>query len=258
MEYKTIKDFRLWLKNYVKTFYSKDVIVQRNIKLKEKHTYEVCINILEIGKSLGLKDNELYMAEAAALFHDIGRFYQFKTYKTFNDGKSENHAVLGLKVLEDEKVLANLEAAEKHVIEKSIKCHNMLDIPKDLTEKELLYAKLLRDADKIDILDITTKYYDERHDNPNPALEQISQADEISLDILQSLLKKQRINYKQVNTFKDRVLLQLSWIFDLNFPYSLKKIAEKGYIRKMIDAVELEDVENLMRQHLEANGIKYD
>lgn len=35
------------------------------------------------------------------LFHDVGRFYQFTVYRTFNDALSENHAKLGLKVIKD-------------------------------------------------------------------------------------------------------------------------------------------------------------
>ena len=42
---------------------------------------------------------DLLLAKTAALFHDIGRFPQWKHYSTFVDSVSEDHALLGLEVL---------------------------------------------------------------------------------------------------------------------------------------------------------------
>ena len=39
------------------------------------------------------------VAEAIALFHDVGRFPQYARYKTFRDSISTNHAALGASVL---------------------------------------------------------------------------------------------------------------------------------------------------------------
>ena len=38
------------------------------------------------------------------------------------------------------------------IIRKAIKNHNKFEIEKRLTEKELIFAKIIRDADKIDII----------------------------------------------------------------------------------------------------------
>ena len=62
--------------------------------LKEKHSLRVCNEILNIGKNHNLTDNNLRLAEAMALFHDIGRFEQYTRYQTFVDKKSENHGVM--------------------------------------------------------------------------------------------------------------------------------------------------------------------
>jgi putative nucleotidyltransferase with HDIG domain len=54
------------------------------------------------------KSLQLELAETIALFHDIGRFEQFKTYGTFDDRASENHATIGLKVLKATDILNRL------------------------------------------------------------------------------------------------------------------------------------------------------
>ncbi|MBL7226115.1 MAG: HD domain-containing protein [Desulfobacteraceae bacterium] len=42
--------------------------------LKADHTSRVCEAIVNIGRSLDLSREDLCLAEAAALLHDIGRF----------------------------------------------------------------------------------------------------------------------------------------------------------------------------------------
>ena len=111
MHLEQIQAFRAWFDQYVKGFSSDDPEIQAGIKLKYAHTRRVCQNIFNIGKTLGLPEGDLHLAEAVALFHDVGRFRQYTVYHTFNDRRSENHALLGIKELEREQVLAGLPAA---------------------------------------------------------------------------------------------------------------------------------------------------
>ena len=93
-----LKTFIPELKNrfeqYVKQFASPDPNIQAALDLKQAHTRRVCEAIVDIGE-------DLLMAEATALLHDIGRFEQFRRYKTFSDARSENHALLGVKVIQE-------------------------------------------------------------------------------------------------------------------------------------------------------------
>ena len=69
---------KIWFGAYIRRFSSEDPIVQENIDLKAEHTRRVCDAIKDIGASLSLKDEELCLAEMAALLHDLGRFEQFR------------------------------------------------------------------------------------------------------------------------------------------------------------------------------------
>ena len=101
---KNVAHLKDWFSNYVQTFKHGDKDLQKNIILKEKHTTQVCKEILNIGEQLKLNDDELRLSEVIALFHDVGRFEQYTRYKTFVDRKSANHAELGIKILTKNKV----------------------------------------------------------------------------------------------------------------------------------------------------------
>ncbi len=105
----------LFLK-YVRKFYTDDSSVQRNIILKEKHSLHVRDNIIEISKGLKLASEDIKLAIIIAIFHDIGRFKQFSTYKTFDDSKLVNHAKYGVQVLEEEGFLEKLEESDKTIV----------------------------------------------------------------------------------------------------------------------------------------------
>ena len=91
--------FKKWFSDYCKSFYSSDIEDQKNIYLKEQHTFNVCKNIIEIAKGLSLSNDQIILAETVALFHDIGRFPQYAKYKTFRDSISVNHGLLGAQTL---------------------------------------------------------------------------------------------------------------------------------------------------------------
>src|SRR5574340_969916 len=62
--------FKAWFSEYTRTFYTDNGEDSRNIDLKVRHTYLVCENIVRIAKEEHLSDNDLMIAETAALFHD--------------------------------------------------------------------------------------------------------------------------------------------------------------------------------------------
>src|SRR3972149_4688353 len=123
-----------WFSDYCSTFYTSDINDQRNISLKEAHTYRVCDNIIRLVKGLAVGDSDTNLAEVIALFHDVGRFSQYRQYKTFKDADSVNHAALGVKVLAEEKVLDNVNEEDRKLIIRAIGLHNVFSIPEGLDE----------------------------------------------------------------------------------------------------------------------------
>ena len=159
----TEKDLTLlknWFSEYTESFFSSDEEVNRNLRLKIGHTHNVCANITNIAKVLSLTDDRVLLAEAIALFHDIGRFPQYDKYRTFEDSKSVNHGSLGSETLLKEKVLQELTGEERNLIVQAVKFHNVFEIPRLDDEDIIFFVKLVRDADKLDILRVFIEYYE--------------------------------------------------------------------------------------------------
>jgi len=71
--------FYSWFDTYVEDFNTGDIQIDTNIKHKWEYSLRVCKNIVDIGKSLNLSEEELNLAETIGLFHDVGRFEQSAT-----------------------------------------------------------------------------------------------------------------------------------------------------------------------------------
>jgi len=248
--------FHSWFRNYVESFYTEDPEIQQNIRLKEEHTLRVCNEILRLGKALNLNGTALRLAETIALFHDIGRFEQFTIYGTFDDRVSENHATLGLKVLKTTNILSRLTKTEQTIVYNAIEYHNVRKVPDNGDELMELHSKLIRDADKLDIWYVVTNYYSERHKHRNPALElELPDTPEYSLCFVDDLLNNRVSNTHELNTFNDMKLLQLGWIFDINFKPTFLYIQERRIIDKIITALpdteDIRKIQNHLNDYLE-------
>ncbi|MBN2612455.1 MAG: HD domain-containing protein [Bacteroidales bacterium] len=227
-------ELKEWFSTYVKSFYNNDPEIQQNIVLKEEHTRRVCNEIVAIGSGLKLNHNELQLAEMIALLHDIGRFEQFSRYRTFADSKSENHAELGVKIIEKENILKPFNPEVQKVIMLSVKYHNLPSLPAQLTGPYLFYARLVRDADKLDIWKVVTDYYYRKDKKRNGAIElDLPDTPEFSNNIIQDLYSKKIINIKDVKTLNDFKLLQIGWIFDINFRPTFDCIKKRRYLEKI-------------------------
>jgi len=223
--------------NYVKGFYLKDEETNFNLKLKEEHTMRVCSNITDIGKEAGLDESDLIHANIIALFHDIGRFEQFSRYRTFSDARSENHSELGIKMLVEKNILNDLTDYERNVVIMAIRNHNALMLPDIDDEKALTFAKLIRDADKLDILGILSDYYKSPKHFEHLKVGESSGVKGISGNILESVMNFRHIKFSDIKTSDDMKLLRLSWIYDINYKITLMKVMERGYLDVIFEAL---------------------
>jgi hypothetical protein len=238
IDHGTLSALKTWFAEYTKTFKQETFEDQQNIHLKEVHTKRVCEEILDIGNCLGLNGDDLCVAEIMALFHDIGRFEQYAHYKTFIDLKSEDHAMLGVKVLRKTGVLDMLEESTADLIIRGIVYHNRAFLPKDESERCLFFAKLLRDADKLDILRVVTQYYQRKKENHNGVIELgLPNIPEISPQVCEDIMAKRIVNIGHLKTLNDFKLLQMGWIFDVNFYRTFELIQERRYLEMLRDAL---------------------
>lgn len=225
----TVGFLKNWFNGYVSNFYTDNPEYNRPIRLKEEHTGRVCGNILMIGKELGISSEDLVTAEIIALFHDLGRFRQYELYRTFVDALSENHAMMGLKQIGIKKIFSGLPREKKILISKAIAYHNAAYLPENEDKKTLFFMKLIRDADKLDIWKVFIDYFND--DRPSDAVVLgLPDTPSFSKKVIESIKMQKFAKMKDLRNLNDFKLLQISWVFDINFAPSFKAIKNNNYI----------------------------
>ncbi len=248
MEQEQLKKFRAWFDDYVAGFYGNDEFINANVKLKEEHSRRVCGEMLYLAEELGLEGNQKCIADVIALLHDVGRFEQFVKYRTYNDLRSVNHCLLGLEVLRRKKVLEQVDGKSRELIEKAIEYHGLRELPGDLEGECLLFSKLIRDADKLDVLYVVTEYYKQYRDNPGEFMLELEFPDEpgYSAEVVEEILCGRRVDYSELRTLNDMKLCQLGWVYDVNFTATLKRVKQRRFLEKIFDFLpKTEDINKL-------------
>jgi len=253
MQQQQLDGFRVWFDNYVAGFYSDDEFVNANIKLKEEHTHRVCEEMRYLADELGLSEDDRRLAETIALFHDIGRFEQFVRYRTYSDPKSVSHPLLGVDILRETGVLSPLAGDQRQLIEKAVEYHGIKEMPKDIDGRCLLFSKLIRDADKLDVYYTVITYYRQYKEDPGGFKLELELPDEPGYTdiVIENILNEQQTDYQKLKTLNDMKLLQLGWVYDVNFTATLKRISKCGYLKMLIDLLpQTEDIEKVSEKIL--------
>jgi len=236
---KAAQAFKEYLKNYD--------LFDGKIKLKLVHTYGVVAASEYIAKDLNLSIEDTSLAKLIALLHDIARFEQAKQFGDFRDYETLDHAELGIKILFEDKLIRNFIEEETYdsIILKAIKNHNKLSIEEGLNERELLHAKIIRDADKMD--NFRGKANDRFEDMFNSTKEKLENST-ISDKIYNDFLNNKTIISSERITDMDHWVSYIAFIFDYNFNSGLKYIKEKDYINILINRInyKIEDTKNKM------------
>lgn len=221
-------------KNFLKYVQNYD-LNNENIKRKEQHSLRVMAISKKIAEELKLSEKEIKLATLIGLLHDIGRFEQYTKWKTFSDRISTNHGVLGSKILEENNFIRTFVTENKYdeIIKKAIINHNKYQTDENLNKTELLYSKIIRDADKIDILyevadGILMKDVD---------LRDLC----ISENYFRQFHSKKTIKIADEQNDLDKLILKIAFIFDLNFECSKKIIKEEKYIERILNRFEFKN-----------------
>ena len=212
------------------------------IELKIRHTYGV-VNASEyIAKELSLDDENIELAKLIALLHDIGRFEQIKKFDCFIDNKNIDHAILGNEILFKNNLIRNFikDTQYDNIISKAILNHNRLSIEDGLTDKELLHAKIIRDADKTDNFRVkATDDFENIIDNAN---KEILENDIISDNIFNNFMDSKIIVREDRKTYMDFWVSYIAFIFDFNYKAGLEYIQKMNYIDKIINRLDYKNI----------------
>jgi hypothetical protein len=117
-----------------------------------------------------------------------------------------------------------------------VSLHNVFFLPELLDKRTLLFARLVRDADKLDILRVVLEYFEQDEGNRAEAVALgLPDAPEYSPEVLACLKRGEMARKADLKTLNDFKLLQLAWMYDLNFASSLRVVLERGYIGKLVN-----------------------
>ena len=228
------------------------------IELKIRHTYGV-VNASEyIAKELSLDDENIELAKLIALLHDIGRFEQIKKFDCFIDNKNIDHAILGNEILFKNNLIRNFikDTQYDNIISKAILNHNRLSIEDGLTDKELLHAKIIRDADKTDNFRVkATDDFENIIDNAN---KEILENDIISDNIFNNFMDSKIIVREDRKTYMDFWVSYIAFIFDFNYKAGLEYIQQMNYIDKIINRLDYKNIDTKQKmEKIRKHAIQY-
>ena len=234
-----MKNNRKLFNDYFKTF---DI---HNAKILGKfhHSYRVMEYAKEIAKSLNLSEDKIMLASTCALLHDISRFIQIKSYDTFLDSESFDHGDKSYEILKENNFINKFtnDEYEQKMILVSVKNHNKFKIEDNLSDDELLFCKIVRDADKIDIMI-------EQSNSINDGIYEIKKS------LLDDIYNKRLCNNDNTETQIDYVLRTISFIFDMNYNYSLQYLIDKNIIKNKFNILEsnvnIEELKEYLNDYL--------
>ncbi len=222
-----------WFRGYLAGLDLRETRIRQGVELKAMHSLRVCIEIRHLGEQLQLDQDDLCLAKIIGLLHDVGRFEQYLRHGEFMDEKSVNHAQLGVEVLQRHGIPELLDADSSGILCKSILYHNKKHLPSQESDRVLLFARLVRDADKLDIYRIVTAYYG-RSGNQVEAIDLGFSLDPtISPAVLVDLLAGRIVNNSDLRTVTDFKLHQIGWVYDVNFAPTYRRIRSKQFLRKI-------------------------
>lgn len=238
-----------WFDAYVIPFCDTDPEGLRNIRLKIEHTRRVCDNMHLLSTGEGISPEEGLLAAAVALLHDVGRFPQYRRWRTFRDSESDNHARLAIEVIREQNILETLPDDERLVIEEAVRFHNLLTIPLRVKSATTLFLLLIRDADKLDIWRVFLEYFATNEDERASAtMLGLADLPEVSPACLEQLSAGKIVRLESVACINDFRLLLISWVYDLNFSTSYRLVDKNSYLRDLAALLpDREDISSAVR-----------
>lgn len=212
-------------------------ITNKKIELKVIHTHRTVEVARQIAESLELSEEDIQLAELIGLLHDIGRFEQLKIYDTFNDRESIDHGDFAVKLLFEDRLIEKFVEDRQYddIIYKAIKNHNKYQLEEGLNERELLHAKIIKDADKTDIYAIHVRDIEEKQDVLYHNNGQIKQ--KVTKEVLDQFTRGELVNTKNCKNEIDHLIVVLSFSYDYYFERGLEIIYKSKYIEKLVQQV---------------------
>lgn len=217
-----------------------------NINRKQGHSLRVMEISKKIAESLNITKEEVKLATLIGLLHDIARFKQYEEYKTFHDYESFDHGDKGVEILKENNFIRKFIKENKYdeIIYKAIKNHNKFKIEDGLNEKELMFSKIIRDADKIDIIYEATCIF---YVGEEKEIEDSYVSDKVFEQITKEELVKRNKELKIDGV--NKIISVIAFVYDIYYSESFSILYKNNYINKIIDRFEYKNYETKIKMN---------
>lgn len=224
-----------WFGRYMKTFY-RDGALPGPLEFKRIHSARVGVNAALIAAGLRLEEGEASLARAAGLLHDAGRFNQYARFGTFRDEDSLDHGAESRRVLEAEAAGLSVDAEGFGRLLAAVQYHNRKqeDLPTGLSPSEDSLLKLVRDADKIDILEsLVVSAEEDGFKSLHAMVPFIKLEKTLTPGVLEAVARGETLSIKNLFTLADIMVMAAGWFYDLNFGPARRVAAERGFLARL-------------------------
>lgn len=179
-----------------------------------------------------------------------------KRYNSIVDSKTTDHADLGAEILFKDNLIRKFIDDNKYddIIYKAVKYHNKMNLNYELTPKEELFCKAIRDDDKLDIFYVAT--YD---DNIKDfyILPYVEGA-KLNPKVKEDFDNHRLVDLRNRETAIDKLANILAFIYDLNLDASKKTITKdtiNNVVNTFIKTFNVKDTSECL--YLKDNIVKY-
>ena len=133
--------------------------------------------------------------------------------------------------LNSEQVKCN-EGKLAGLLELAIRQHNKYRVKEGLTERQLMFCNILRDADKVDIFKVNAEVpmeiiYDVTTEELKNGI--------ITKEVLDSFYRKETVLKSLRKSAVDHIVGHISLLFEIVYPESYRQAKEQGYVYKLLD-----------------------
>jgi hypothetical protein len=244
--------------DYVATF-ARDGALHPMQQLKLDHTLRVADNCRQIAAGEAWDEDLADLAEAAGIWHDVARFEQYEQFQTFADPRSFNHGDRGAELLDEHGFLAGTPTELAACIRQAVLHHNRLKTPEGLPARDLAVLRVLRDADKLDILDVFVDTFRRRSYEQFPEIIlHVDPDGPLSDEVVAAALDGRTASYEFIRSLVDMRLLSVGWLYDINFAPTFALMRERGlFLGIRGELPDQPDVRRILDRAEERFGIEF-
>lgn len=222
-------------KQELKTYVKEQNIQNPRALKKLEHIMRVAKISKEIATELKLTQEQIQLAELIGLLHDIGRFKQYQIVNqnlNLDVVKKFNHGEAGVEILKKDNNIRRyiLKNEYDDVIYTAVYEHNRYELSEGLTKEKELFCKIIKDADKIDLMYEAIAVYWQKPED----IREI-ECGTLSERMLQDFYQHKLADNRNKVSRTDEILRFTSFVFDMNFLYSIQVVKRNNYINQIID-----------------------